>query len=188
MIEKPMDRRVRRTRRIIREALLALILEKPVEKVTTTELCARADINRNTFYAHYPTPEAVLHEVEDEMLAEMEELLGTATEGEGVTEPILAHIAHRADTYRVLWRSPNSRLSERQIDLAMARVTSLWGDELPRGRDEVELFLRFAISGNFAVVRAWLEDGCRQPVGELCDMLDKFVAYGRRGLEADTRR
>ena len=64
------DKRVRRTKRAVREALLRLIQEKPVTRVTTTELCAEADINRN-----YATPEDVLAEVEKEFLEDLALLL-----------------------------------------------------------------------------------------------------------------
>ena len=71
----PVTQRVRRTKRAIRDALLRLIQEKPVTRVTTTELCAEADINRNTFYAHCATPEDVLAEVEKEFLEDLALLL-----------------------------------------------------------------------------------------------------------------
>ncbi len=75
MATKAEDIRVQRTKRAIREALLELIVDKPVTQVTTTELCREANINRNTFYAHYSTPENVFTELEDELLAEMASML-----------------------------------------------------------------------------------------------------------------
>jgi AcrR family transcriptional regulator len=47
------DRRVRRTRRLLQEALLALILEKGYDQVTIQDLLGRADVGRATFYAHF---------------------------------------------------------------------------------------------------------------------------------------
>ena len=47
------DRRVRRTRRLLREALVALILEKGYDKVTVQDVLDRADLGRATFYAHF---------------------------------------------------------------------------------------------------------------------------------------
>ena len=48
MSEKKIDRRVRYTKMVLRESLLELMKTKPVVKITTTELCKHADINRNT--------------------------------------------------------------------------------------------------------------------------------------------
>ena len=47
------DRRVRRTRRRLRAALLELILAKGYDKVTIQDVLDRADVGRATFYAHF---------------------------------------------------------------------------------------------------------------------------------------
>ena len=49
-----LDPRVRRTRRYIQEAFMTLLEEKGFSAVTVREITERAEINRATFYAHYP--------------------------------------------------------------------------------------------------------------------------------------
>jgi len=53
MKEKKEDRRVGRTRRLMHEALMTLIVEKGYEAVTVQDILDRADVGRSTFYAHY---------------------------------------------------------------------------------------------------------------------------------------
>ena len=53
MPEKREDRRTQYSKRVIREALYELMQEKPLNKITVTEICALADVNRSTFYAYY---------------------------------------------------------------------------------------------------------------------------------------
>lgn len=67
-----LDARVRYTRRVIQEALLTLLEQKPLNKITVTELCALAQINRATFYAHYADCYAVLNALEDGLLRAFE--------------------------------------------------------------------------------------------------------------------
>ncbi len=50
------DRRVRYTKKAIRDSFIALLEEKPIEKISVTEICKGADINRGTFYSHYSDP------------------------------------------------------------------------------------------------------------------------------------
>lgn len=57
-----------RSRRMIKQAFLSLIKEKDISKITVTELVERADLNRATFYAHYPDIYGVLEEYEDEAI------------------------------------------------------------------------------------------------------------------------
>ena len=46
------DARVRYTKMVVKESLMELLRVKPVAKVTVTEICERAGINRATFDAH----------------------------------------------------------------------------------------------------------------------------------------
>lgn len=47
------DRRVRRTQRILHEALISLILDRGYERITVQDILDRADVGRSTFYTHY---------------------------------------------------------------------------------------------------------------------------------------
>lgn len=48
-----MDRRIKRTRTAVFNAVIDLLLEKDCNKITVLELCKKADINKSTFYLHY---------------------------------------------------------------------------------------------------------------------------------------
>lgn len=62
------SRRTRMTRHLIKEGLISLMEEKPIEKITVRELCERADVNRSTFYAHYQDIPDVLRNIENDIL------------------------------------------------------------------------------------------------------------------------
>ncbi|MDR1630452.1 MAG: TetR/AcrR family transcriptional regulator [Oscillospiraceae bacterium] len=47
------DRRIKRTRKSIFDALVELMLEKDIGNITVRELCERADVNKSTFYLHF---------------------------------------------------------------------------------------------------------------------------------------
>jgi AcrR family transcriptional regulator len=61
------DRRVRRTRAALREALMVLMTQKGYDAVTVQEVIDRADVGRSTFYAHYTDKTDLL----DDMLAQL---------------------------------------------------------------------------------------------------------------------
>ena len=61
---KKQDARVRYTKMVVKSSLLELMQTKPVAKITVTEICEKAGINRATFYSHYSDPTDLLHSIE----------------------------------------------------------------------------------------------------------------------------
>ena len=52
-----LDARKRYTQMVLKQSFLKLLKEKPVNRITVKEVCALAQLNRATFYAHYIHPE-----------------------------------------------------------------------------------------------------------------------------------
>ena len=53
MVEKKTDRRILKTKRALRESLLYLLKEQPIQKISVSRLCEKSHINRSTFYTYY---------------------------------------------------------------------------------------------------------------------------------------
>ena len=47
------DPRVKRTRKLLQDALLELLAEKSFDAITVQDIAERSTINRATFYAHF---------------------------------------------------------------------------------------------------------------------------------------
>ena len=60
MTEKKLDRRVQRTRELLRNALMQIIQEKGYDAVTIEEITERANLGRTTFYLHYQSKDDLL--------------------------------------------------------------------------------------------------------------------------------
>jgi AcrR family transcriptional regulator len=102
------DRRVRRTRRLLSEALLALIMEKGYSKITVQDILDRADVGRSTFYAHFRDREALLVACFDNLRDELRQEIDPMTPGASPPDParpaaaIFAHAQRRQPVYRAL--------------------------------------------------------------------------------------
>ena len=71
-----------RSRRMIQRALVELLQEKELDKITVTDIVTRADINRGTFYNHFRDKEDLLTSLEDEVmggLARFQDAFGKLT-------------------------------------------------------------------------------------------------------------
>ena len=71
------DARVRYTRKVIQDAFLDILKEKPISRITVKEVCDKAEINRGTFYKHYQDCYDLLDKIEEEGLREFEKMLAS---------------------------------------------------------------------------------------------------------------
>lgn len=67
-LTRTLDRRQRKTRTAIQNALLALLREKSIDSITISELTELADVNRKTFYNHYANLQQVRSELEQQYI------------------------------------------------------------------------------------------------------------------------
>jgi AcrR family transcriptional regulator len=78
MSDEPVDLRVRRTHKLLWEALMALLSERPFDEITVRQICERAMVHRSTFYMHYADKYVLLEQgirqMYDAFLAEVHEL------------------------------------------------------------------------------------------------------------------
>lgn len=73
------DRRIVRTRLVIRDALTELIEEKGFDAISVKDITTRADINRGTFYLHYRDKFDLLEQSEAEVIAGIIQIINRAT-------------------------------------------------------------------------------------------------------------
>jgi AcrR family transcriptional regulator len=100
---KSLDRRVRRTHRLLVEALIALALEKDYDSITIREITARADLAYSTFFRHYPDKDALVRAILEKVIAEMRDLVALPMDQAGVL--IFERVRDNEALYRVLLNS-----------------------------------------------------------------------------------
>ncbi|MBQ2218094.1 MAG: TetR/AcrR family transcriptional regulator, partial [Firmicutes bacterium] len=69
------DRRAKRSRRLLKEGLLSLMQEKKFKDISARDITESADLNRGTFYLHYPDTQALLESIEDDLLSEAQQIV-----------------------------------------------------------------------------------------------------------------
>jgi AcrR family transcriptional regulator len=174
------DRRILRTRRSLRQAFYALILEKGYDSVSVGEITERADLGRTTFYLHYRDKEDLLMEsVRDLVNGLIAQLDQASTEywarpeaGRLIPEvPLTAityafqHVAQNAILYRIILRGEGtSSASQRVRDILINSVTEFiegvrarqgleYNPELP-----LDVFLNGLAGAWLGLVSWWLEE------------------------------
>jgi AcrR family transcriptional regulator len=176
------DRRVRRTRDLLRRSLIALILEKGYERITVQDILDHADIGRSTFYTHYQGKDDLLLSGFDELRYEF--LDAVARNPDDVLGPTRALFDH-VDGHRALYRAMAGR---RGHDLAMRSIrrelTTILTDHL-RHRvtvdgDALDATVAFLISGLTGTLTWWLDTEASLSSDA---MYDRFEHLARNGIE-----
>ncbi len=83
------DLRIRKTRATLLKSLEYILKNKSFEKITITDICKQAKINRSTFYEHYIEKEDLLKDLIKESIKDLENHLVLSKETTSVKENYL---------------------------------------------------------------------------------------------------
>nr|WP_257003346.1 helix-turn-helix domain-containing protein [Streptomyces sp. Alain-F2R5] len=78
------DRRIRKTRRALRDALVELVLERGFTALSVEDITQRADVARATFYSHFRDKDELFARVTRDLLDELDERLRPVMAGTAV--------------------------------------------------------------------------------------------------------
>jgi AcrR family transcriptional regulator len=75
MVGTKNNRRTQYTIQVIKEAFLRLLNTNELSKITVTQICKEADVNRGTFYLHFDDPLDLFHKIESEFVDQIRPVL-----------------------------------------------------------------------------------------------------------------
>ena len=185
------DRRVRRTRDQLGDALVALIVEKPFDTITVQEVLDRAGVGRSTFYAHYRDKDDLFVSDVDEFLDGMASMLSRREDPSDRVAPVRELFAHVADARRLYDALVASDRIHDFLELGQghfARGIEQRLAELPRGRligAQRRTALAHALAGSFLSLLTWWID--RNMPGSPAEMDDLFHRMVWAGVSAGSR-
>jgi AcrR family transcriptional regulator len=163
------DPRVRRTRRLLRDALVSLILEKDYASISIKEITDRAEVAYITFYRHYETLDQILMEVLEEGLGELMQHIETLAQQSDMSalqtegRLIFEYIEQNADLFRILLKSQSVSRVRKKVVRNIAVIFQKSCLPLARSRDPMIV----AITSNhiaislLALIEWWLENKMR---------------------------
>jgi len=182
------DRRIRRTRNKLGQALRELIIEKSYEAITIQDIADRADVNRATFYLHFGTKEELLitslTEIFDELVAQIEAQAEGKPPWESMVhaEILFEHIAENFTLYQAV-------LGQNGLGYVMHRILAYIA-----ANEEKELrayfgdaaapplpipILAYHIAGSiFALASWWVENNRPYSPTEMAVMLQQLCVQG----------
>lgn len=171
------DLRVRRTRRLLADALVELTLERPFESITVRDLTDRAQIGYATFFRHYSGKEELLRAMLQEVLAELLELLephlGQNPGHAGLV--VFRHAQEHADRYRLLMRTGHSTgLLPEAVRVGVNSIRQSYrgkaGSSVP-----FEIAAEHLVRSFVNLIEWWLENGLPYPAERMGEIYFEII-------------
>jgi len=170
------DRRVRKTKKALREGLAELLMEKSIQNITVRELTDKADVHRSTFYANFNDIFDLYNQVEDVMIQELTGILYAEYDFDtkAFFRVLFRYIADNKKVCRlVLGGGVNSSFFNRIFDLLKDSGIDCWRREynLATSTEVLEPYVYFFLSGSLGLVGKWAASNFEQPAEEILVML-----------------
>jgi AcrR family transcriptional regulator len=180
------DPRVRRTRRLLKDALVSLILEKDYASISIKEITERAGVAYITFYRHCESLDQLLMEILEEGLVELMNHIETlarqtdtpALEAEG--RLIFEYIGKSADLFRVLLKSQSVSRVRKKVVRSIAVIFQKSCLPLARSNDPtmVAITSNHIATSLLALIEWWLENKMSPPPAQMGKIYKNLIIDG----------
>ncbi len=169
MVEKKTDRRILKTKRALRESLLYLLKEQPIQKISVSRLCEKSDINRSTFYTYYSSPMDLLESIEDEILNTLEEDMIQFEKENSISQlmnSIIFYISEHKQLVRLLFDHGDPGFQNKLLLATQRWTMPMWQRRRPdydaKALSSLHIYI---VSGCMAVIRQWITSGFQESEG-----------------------
>lgn len=157
------DLRVKKTRKIIFQALVTLLNGKPFEKITISEICVTAMVHRSTFYQHYEDKNHLLASGLYDLIVLIASPIKPENQGslEEKTLPVFVHIAEMKKFYQLLSNdSENTSLGASFREQIAIDIRSKMNQIEYSNCKELELSASFFSGAIYSFIREWVKNDC----------------------------
>ena len=185
------DHRTRVTKMLIRRAFTDLLRVKPVQSISIKELCEKAGVNRGTFYAHYASVHDLLMQMEDEMLAEINEVLSSLLPTDGgdvsslrISTELFQCLKDNADLCTVtLGDFGDKSFAMRMLNMGWEKCFEAYSRYF-RGASpkQIAYFYAFVSEGCIGLLRRWLREGMTTSAEDIAALAEKLMLQGASAL------
>lgn len=173
MQQEKLHRKRAYSQKVLKEALLKLLVDQPLSKITVQKLCETADVNRTTFYSNFEDIFALYRQIQDDFLEQM--ALFTQQQ-----KPYADNRALICDIFRFLYENMDSCrvLILRSEDAFLERLFALQYDvsyTLMKkscsafDQDSFDYLYTFRVCGIIGIIRKWINDGLHIPYEQIAD-------------------
>ena len=182
-VQKKENRRVRYTRQALRESLLAQLADKPLNKISVSSVCEKADINRSTFYLYYKDVYDLMEQIEDELYSELLELASSNPHplpGTDLLRRIYETIYKNRDLARVVFgKFGDKEFMKKVSNIYRDQAISEWRRQFSHLDEETLAYIyTFSTYTNIGVIERWINHDFHETPEQLAQLTHTLLYRG----------
>lgn len=180
------------TRSLLKDALVRLMQQQHISKISVSALCAAAGINRSTFYMHYTNQYDLLSKVEQEVMGnlisylERQDLNSSNPISGQVLTGILDYVKEDVELFKALL-SENCDFDFQKNLLELAQMVSDQVNETLDLRTQ-EYVKTFGLNGVIAMLQKWMQGGMVEPSAQMAEFILRVLYLGINGINGQELR
>ena len=170
-----------RSKKLINEALADLLTQKPLDKITVTDVVNHANINRGTFYAHYrDIPDVVDHLIQQTFSAIRDAMISHPATGANIEHTLMRTIQKILEEdlpfYHKLLNSSAWSIVQGQLVEVVTEFMLEYKERFYLGSQEEYLIaIRFCAGGLSNLYRDWFSGKLPYTLGELTRIGENMI-------------
>lgn len=194
--KRKVDRRIQRTRQLLRDALMQLIIEtedadgKSYDAITIQDIADKANVARTTFYLHYKDKDELLfegmREIYDGLWSQVHWGLDSPLDSiDRMGDPTdFKHVAQHADFYRVMLSEKGSasflmRVRQYLAQMMLENVLKpVVADQGWTPNVSLEMYAYLMAGSLIGVMKWWLDSGLALSPEEVALQMEQAIVFG----------
>lgn len=185
MVQEKKDRRTKKTRQVLRAALLALVKEKRYHEISVQDIIERADVARSTFYTHYVDKDDLLtggygifaENLDHQVAAQP----GANSASAFAARRWFEHVQAQGDILKIIAKDPAMDLAMKtlraiihgSVQQAMQSHPHAGNDRMP-----TSVIVEYLAEALMMLIQWWLKDGMRRTPEQMDDIFQRLVMPG----------
>ena len=183
MSRKAPDRRIQRTRKLLQDALISVVVEKGYDATTVQDIIDRANVGRATFYAHFADKATLFHSRLEDLRSFITEQQRRAPARLGFSLVILEHAGSNLPVWRAIAGRESGAFALQRIQRLIADLAEidLTTHAFKGTAEQRELAVQYVAGAFMAVLTWWLDRGARLAPVDVDAVFRRLVLRGLEG-------
>ena len=177
-----LDRRIKYTKTQLENAMVSLLLQRHISKISVTALCNLSDISRSTFYTHYKDQYDLLEQMSRDAFENIKQYLAMFNDEDGTTvsesnlNMILEYLKSNSELFKAFLSENCDTVFQKDLMKLIQVIPIFFNTQM--GERTRTYITGFMLSGCVSILRRWLLEDMPESTREITEIIMQIVNRG----------